>query len=341
MSTEQTENNNTAPVQQPGSVLKTKRESLGWSQQEIADRLRLRVSVIENIESNDFKSDQVATFTRGYLRSYAKVVGLNEEDVLGLLNGSGNAEHKEQTMQSFSRKTNREKHNNRVMMVTWGIMLTLAGISSVWWWQNQQQDTLSPAEISAQAPIEEINESDLQAVVDTKEQQQLEATLAPEISESTVGDTASSEQEPLAESATAQDLTPEATQKASTASSKPVAPALPQKSTSKQTSEPATQPLQSSVSESSVKAEDNTIVAVNAHQLTMEFKADCWIQVKDASGKTLSTGVKKAGRNITLNGQAPYNIILGAPEGVTMTYANEPVDLSGYSAGKVARFKLP
>ncbi|MGL5109148.1 MAG: RodZ domain-containing protein, partial [Vibrio ordalii] len=29
------------------------------------------------------------------------------------------------------------------------------------------------------------------------------------------------------------------------------------------------------------------------------------------------------------------------PESVSMTFASEPVDLSGYTSGKVARFTLP
>ncbi|CSC30054.1 Putative HTH-type transcriptional regulator yfgA [Vibrio cholerae] len=73
----------------------------------------------------------------------------------------------------------------------------------------------------------------------------------------------------------------------------------------------------------------------------MNFSADCWIQVKDATGKTLSTGVKKAGQSVSLSGQRPYKLVLGAPEGVSITLASEPVDLSGYTSGKVARLTLP
>ncbi|MEF1291008.1 DUF4115 domain-containing protein, partial [Vibrio sp. M260118] len=58
-------------------------------------------------------------------------------------------------------------------------------------------------------------------------------------------------------------------------------------------------------------------------------------------GKTLSTGVKKAGQSLNLSGSLPYSVILGAPENVSMTLASEPVDLSGYTSGKVARFNLP
>ena len=72
----------------------------------------------------------------------------------------------------------------------------------------------------------------------------------------------------------------------------------------------------------------------------MSFTTDCWIQVKDANGKTLVVGTRKPGQDVSLIGEAPFSIILGAPEGVSMTFASEPVDLSGYTAGKVARFTL-
>ena len=90
-----------------------------------------------------------------------------------------------------------------------------------------------------------------------------------------------------------------------------------------------------------VKETATTEQVAAANLLVMSFTDDCWIQVKDASGKTLSTGVKKAGQSLNLSGNLPYSVILGAPENVSMTLASEPVDLSGYTSGKVARFNLP
>jgi len=84
-----------------------------------------------------------------------------------------------------------------------------------------------------------------------------------------------------------------------------------------------------------------TAEATSGDLLTMNFSSDCWVQVKDATGKTLSTGIKKAGETLNLRGQKPLQVILGAPEGVSVTFASEPVDLSGYTSGKVARFTLP
>lgn len=108
-----------------GTILKNKRESLGLTQKQIADRLKLRITVIQKIEENQFESDLVATFTRGYLRSYAKCVNVDEKVVLDALDHAGDAQHEEQEMQSFSRKTNTEKHNSRIMSLTWGIFVVI------------------------------------------------------------------------------------------------------------------------------------------------------------------------------------------------------------------------
>ncbi|MFA0284760.1 RodZ domain-containing protein, partial [Vibrio sp. 10N.222.55.F12] len=57
----------------------------------------------------------------------------------------------------------------------------------------------------------------------------------------------------------------------------------------------------------SVTAEPETVASeAVVNELVMQFSADCWIQVKDASGKTLSTGIKKAGQTLNLSGTAPY-----------------------------------
>eukprot|EP01029_Cantina_marsupialis_P018751 TRINITY_DN432090_c0_g1_i2.p1 TRINITY_DN432090_c0_g1~~TRINITY_DN432090_c0_g1_i2.p1 ORF type:complete len:139 (-),score=11.59 TRINITY_DN432090_c0_g1_i2:29-445(-) len=116
-----------------GTILKEKREALGLTQKQIADRLRLRVAIIQKIEANDFDGEQVATFTRGYLRSYAKAVGIDEKEILGAIEHHSEAQPSEQPMQSFSQKTNKEKHDSRIMKLTWGIFVVIIGISSVWW----------------------------------------------------------------------------------------------------------------------------------------------------------------------------------------------------------------
>ncbi len=303
-----------APALEAGTLLKNKRESLGLTQKQISDRLKLRVTLIQQIEENQFESDQVATFMRGYIRSYAKYVNLDEKVVLSALHHAGDAQHQEQEMLSFSRKTKTEKHNSRIMILTWSIFAVIAGISSLWWWQNQQQDTLS------------------QSLANTESSEELavEESLAPEFTSLEVIEAEQNEAgasvvegtEGLAAISDAED------------SSDAVADETPAQHATE--TEPTAE-----VNANAEAVEANTTPEAVANELVMQFSADCWIQVKDATGKTLSTGIKKAGQSLNLSGTAPYKVILGAPEGVSMTFASEPVDLSGYTSGKVARITLP
>lgn len=90
---------------------------------------------------------------------------------------------------------------------------------------------------------------------------------------------------------------------------------------------------------SDVVSEEETVVA--SSDLELSFTGDCWIDIRDANGRRLDTGIKKAGDVLKLDGNEPFRVVLGAPSVVTMSYKGEPVDLSRYPAGKVARLKLP
>ncbi|EPM6343005.1 cytoskeleton protein RodZ [Vibrio parahaemolyticus] len=311
------ENTNEVPLSiEAGTLLKNKRESLGMTQKQVADRLRLRVSVIEDIENNRFESQQVATFTRGYLRSYAKFVGLDEKVVLVALEQTADVKPKEQEieMQSFSRKTRHEKHNSRIMLLTWVIAIVIIGISAAWWWQNQQENSL--AQVVAEANVETSQPSaDEIADIDLMTEEELIASTPAELAAS--NNTASESS-------------------INAAQTDEVVPAETEESTTEATQEPV------AVIEAAEEVqEESPVVPEGMTLLTMKFKADCWIQVKDTNGKTLVSGTQKPGQDVELTGKAPFKVILGAPEGVTMTFASEPVDLSGYTSGKVARFTLP
>lgn len=297
MNTEQDNITENTPIEQPGTLLKKQREVLGLSQKQVADRLRLRMAIIRNIEDNQFDSDLVATFIRGYLRSYAKAVGLSEHDIMEAYEANCVSEPQEQKMQSFSRKTKREKHDNRIMTITWIIVLVIIGMSSLWWWQHNQQDSLLPSN----HPPAVVSEEPIAPVVSNA----TDFVTVTELTQAQSQDDALTESDETSVSSSIVD------------------------------EESTTVPRV--VDETPVIAED---LSLN-HQLTMTFSADCWIQVKDATGKTLSTGIKKAGQTVNLQGETPLQVILGAPEGVSVTFASEPVDLSGYTSGKVARFTLP
>lgn len=294
-----------------GEILRQRREKLGLSQKDIAQKLRLKVSVIESVESHEFGSHQVATFIRGYFRSYAKVVGISEKEILKVLelSGEGQHQHKEHMMQSFSHQTKKQKHDSHIMRITWGVLVVIIGISSIWWWQNHQQDTLSASSIKQDQAVA------ANSVLDQTQQEDNSDDLDLSMSSDDISSDESQDSDVVAQD----------TQELNTSSSE-VAIALD---------------AQTPQSQEEAKIEALSQSETSNKPLVMNFKNDCWIQVKDSQNKILATGMKKAGESVTLTGNTPYFIILGAPEGVSITLADEPVDLSRYTAGKAARLTLP
>ncbi|MFB0955102.1 MAG: helix-turn-helix domain-containing protein, partial [Aeromonadaceae bacterium] len=72
----------TATPDSPGQLLRAAREARGLTQPEVASRLNLRVSLVRDIEEDRFDQRTASTFTRGYLKTYAKLVGASEERVV-------------------------------------------------------------------------------------------------------------------------------------------------------------------------------------------------------------------------------------------------------------------
>ncbi len=81
--------------------------------------------------------------------------------------------------------------------------------------------------------------------------------------------------------------------------------------------------------------------AAEPNALVMDFSADCWLQVTDASGKTLFSGTQKQGGKLNLTGTAPYKLTIGAPAAVQIQYQGKPVDLSRFvKSNRVARLTV-
>ncbi|MGF1768572.1 cytoskeleton protein RodZ [Enterovibrio makurazakiensis] len=322
----------------PGQVLKQAREAIGLSAQDVADRLRLRVSVILDLEENCCENKQIATFTRGYIRSYAKLVGLNADALICDYQAPPQTEESAQKMQSFSRKTRIDKHDSRVMNLTWVILAVVVGITTFWWWQNQQNDPLMSLSETT-AVLAQIGAADSNDDVVTGVQ--AEELVQPDVVQiddplpsDMTGDTPVVESTGDSKSTSDNISENTALVESSVETSVPEQP-KPSSNTSPtpSVSEPAT------VATSDVTTSGETLD--QQPSLVLSFDGDCWVDIRDASGKRLLTGIKSAGETVDLSGEAPFKIVLGAPSAVRLVYNGDNVDLSGYPSGRVARLSLP
>lgn len=66
-------------------------------------------------------------------------------------------------------------------------------------------------------------------------------------------------------------------------------------------------------------------------RLGFEFTDECWLEVSDARGDVLYTDLQRAGNELELRGQAPFNVRMGNAAAVQMTLNGEPVAIERQS----------
>ena len=106
------------------------------SPEEIATSLCLSVQIISDIENDRLDSKISPLFSKGYIKSYAKIVGVDQDVALNLFEQQYQACGATDKMQSFSQRTKSQNHNNYLNAVTILIVLGFIAMLVIWWWQQ-------------------------------------------------------------------------------------------------------------------------------------------------------------------------------------------------------------
>ncbi|PJG59434.1 cytoskeleton protein RodZ [Aeromonas cavernicola] len=295
----------------PGQLLRDAREQLGWTREQVASRLHLRLTLIAAIESDTYDKHTSHTFIRGYLRTYAKLVGIPEETILAAYEKLGLTPPDNIDMQTFSRRSRQQANDSKLKVVTWLVILVLIGLSVAWWWQSTARRSAGDVALAAT----EMN------VVATPQSE-------PAASNTSAVDSLPANPAPVA--ADAQSVPTEAADLSISSAVNTVA------TTASEAGSSAPDAAQSAT----VVAEAAAVPPAATPQLKLNFTADCWLDVKDANGKTLFSGLKRANDELLLEGAEPLRLIVGAPIAVKLEYKGTAFDMSRYN-GRTARFSLP
>ncbi len=73
-------------MKEVGEKLKEAREEHGVSIEEVSEDLNLRVSQIQNIEEGNLKAFKDVFYLKSFIRSYAKYLGLDDENIMDEVN---------------------------------------------------------------------------------------------------------------------------------------------------------------------------------------------------------------------------------------------------------------
>lgn len=345
MNTEATQD--TTAANSTGARLRAAREQMGLTQQNVAERLCLKLSTVRDIEEDKSPADLASTFLRGYIRSYARLVHVPEEELLPMMAKQAPVRAaKVEPMQSFSLGKRRKKRDGWLMIFTWLVVFVVVGLTGAWWWQNHKaaQDDLvslsdqsgSGEESSQSIPLTDNGSDDSSAQAQPAPADGTSVPLTNDSANNT-SSVAANTAAPGASAPAANNAAPATAPMAAAGNvdgNAVVSPSQAPVNAAPPASGNNAAPLPTgSASVSGPSADANAVV--------LDFNADCWLEVTDAAGKKLFSGMQRSGGKLSLSGTAPYRLKIGAPAAVQVHYQGQPVDLSRFiRTNQVARLTL-
>lgn len=139
----------------PGAMLRMARERCGFNQAEVAAKLRLSTKVIQDIEQDNYRHAAAMIYVRGYLRSYARHVGLKDAEVLIAFESLNITDPAEYTSSvSLRQLPFTEMADSKAFPTRWiliGVLLLLI-IAATFVWYNQRFAGTEKTAAVSQAP---------------------------------------------------------------------------------------------------------------------------------------------------------------------------------------------
>ncbi|MCK7459403.1 RodZ domain-containing protein [Idiomarina aminovorans] len=333
------------PSKSPGEILKEAREAKGLSPREVADQLRLRKEIIELLEADDYSSFSTATFIKGYLRSYAKLLDLDDTELFKAYKAKGFQEVESSQMQSFSRRKKHEENDNRLMLITYVVIIIVIALV-IWWWQEPDlgfsEGATGMQESSEVAPANENDEAGSVGGIKISNQptepqiqpDEDEAVLESEVETDDTNVAVESVQEPTEEAE-------EAGGESGSSDPMAVEPIADTADTDESPAENNEQTENEPAEADQAATEQAAPAEASAASLVLEFNEECWVKIDDASGETQAVGVKAAGYRMPVPGNAPFSVTLCKPEAAKISFNGNTVDMGQFRSGRVARFTVP
>lgn len=320
----------------PGEALRAARESRGWSVAEVATQLNLTPMRLSQLEAGEFEKLPGNTFSRGYIRAYAKLLGLEQAPLVADFDQFTGSNATGASVHALGRIEEPTRYSQSILRLVSFLLLLGVGSACFYWWQDQgwQLDDLKNVGLGhvevegadGSTQIHPLDEPEDQAVA-AAQSQGTELPLpgvAAEQAEAPSETPPATATELLEQNPPAQPATP--AQQAPAAPAEPAAPAAP-----------AAPSAQASASEA---AQPQAPVAAGEGLVSLKFTADCWVQVTDAGGKVIASGLKRAGDSLDARGKAPMELRLGFARGAQVTYNGAAVDVTPHISGETARLKL-
>lgn len=313
----------------PGSLLTDTRLKLGLDPKNVAEMLHLREHQIRALEEDDYDNLPEPTYVKGYLRAYAQLLSLEPDMVIKLYTDyvTPPAPVRE-SFEGIAPEKQAASNDNLVKLVSVALVVLVAGLAIVFWSGNNDVEEAQPT-VEASAPY--------------SAPQETTTTATPDASIETATQPTQGEAAPEKQSASAPQPV-ETAKPAPTPVARPAEPVQqPAQPAEQQPVEPAAVVAPGQQTSAGIKQEASLLPATdNEIRTALVFKvvATSWVDIRDARGNKLIYETVPAGREIPLEGLAPFSVFLGNADGVEVQVEGKPFDFSGSKRGLTARFKI-
>ncbi len=307
------ENTPQQPSLNVGLALREAREHLGISVHDVAERIKFAPRQVEALEANDFAHLPQSTFLRGFVRSYARMLQLDEAALIAALPGASSGEPASQVVA----KAPAVNVAFPALLSQWRVnVLWLAGALGVavllglFVLLQDSEPTAPTAAVVESIPLPVPDAAS--AVADTGVQ------------------AATTEPAKVAEPAKAPEPAKVAEPRKVPEPAKARLPAV------------ATVPQIAAASAVAATKPAVPLESLKLRPLHFVFGESTWVEVIDVNGAVLLSKTNPRGSEQWIGGprRAPYEVTIAHPGNVRLYYKGKEIDLSPYAGMDTARLKV-
>lgn len=284
-----------------GRILRDARERQGLSRQDAADGLNLSLGIIEALEADRYDLLPPRTFVKGYLRSYAKLVDVEETSVLAAFE----KQQPEPAMERVRAATAGAGPVATGARLKWLALLIVVALLAYAGYEAYVTRSLEPVPAVDEAGDLAVDSGEPAPVVEA-----LPVPSNQEPAQSSSGDLGDFE-------ANAMDEAPSPDAEPVEIDAAPIM--MPS------VEAPAAGPLEAGVGST----------------LVIEVADESWIEITDVHGANLHVGLVQGPQTLRVTGDPPFQLVIGNADRVKLQYDGEPVALESHSRRNVARLTVP
>ena len=290
-----------------GQELAAAREARGLALADVAQQLKFAPRQLEALEQEQFSALPGATFARGMVRSYARLLKLDPEPLVQRVAGHFEVPDSNRLAARYHQPVpfsdSARKSTFVYLGLTAGVLVLVAAVGYEWHQERQAAAKGKGTALAKSAPRES----------------KPRAEPVPT--------------EPVAS-------VPVVTESSKSLASAVPAPAVvvPEKPKAVVPEKP--KPVAVAVEKPAATPEKPRVVA-GPNRLVVRTEGEAWIEIKDAADRMLVSSLNPPGSERVVRGKPPYSLVIGNASNVRVFYDDKPIDLAPHTRQDVARVTVP